>query len=481
MGDDNEGKSDDAAYEQEEDEEDEKDIIIKDLEAKLKEAEQNIELLQDELLREKLINNTIIGLKSKINISPNSNEVNMDSSLLLSPESPLVTCAQRSHQISNSFNSENILTSGSETTSTPVKLAPKQPVVNSNDAVNEPAVSDAEEGVNPGTTPGVENTSMSDASAVDLAPLHNRDLFPSKKLGYVLNSLKNVPEYRSTLLIGDSNTHCVNQGEIDPTNRSVATRSISGLCVVSASHALKSYSYSYSKFKKVIYSIGTNDFLHKEDHCEGDWVKHLIDLVENTKRIFPRAHIHVILPFSGVPEVPQTFIKFMEQTLKSVCPQVKRHHTPSMHGHVRRDGVHLAPSGAAIYRDYLVRTFTKHQPVPLQNPSHNSPDSHYYANDVRYGPSNTYTCYSEAAGGVPFQNNPPQMMSQKEVPTTMDPIITNAYTHPLHLAPNYPPPPLLQQPPVQQIHRPKVDISVADMMEALASVVAVHLSNKPSG
>ena len=131
--------------------------------------------------------------------------------------------------------------------------------------------------------------------------------------------------------------------------------------------------------------------------------------------------------------------------------------------------------------EYLVRTFTKHQPVPLQNPSHNSPDSHYYANDVRYGPSNAYTCYSEAAGGVPFQNNPPQMMSQKEVPTTMDPIITNAYTHPLHLAPNYPPPPLLQQPPVQQIHRPKVDISVADMMEALASVVAVHLSNKPSG
>ena len=72
----------------------------------------------------------------------------------------------------------------------------------------------------------------------------------AKKLSYILNALKNLPAYRSTLLIGDSNTHFANQHEIDPQRRSVAVRAVSGLCVVSAAHALGEYSHSYKHVKK---------------------------------------------------------------------------------------------------------------------------------------------------------------------------------------------------------------------------------------
>ena len=452
-----------------EDDEDEKDVIIKELQTKLKEAELNIELLQDELLREKLINNKIIGLQSKIPISPIQSPISssltpISSSLSRLLDSPVITPGQRKC----ASTQKDTQASGAADSSLDFNQLDLPSQLNLPSQLSDGAVGDSTI-VDSGSTNNDERleTKQPEASTQcntnsnaepdsktqdDLAPLHPRDMGPANKLGYILNSLQNVPSYRSTAMIGASNFHYINQGEIDPTNKSVAIRSVSGLCVVSAAHALKKFRFQYHKFRKIVWCLGINDYMHQDIHCPDDWATHLSDLIRETGRIFPQAAIHFILPFSGLPGVPQPFIQEMEKTLKAVGPNVKRHHTPSMSGMVRGDGIHLTSSGAQRLRAFLVSTFTRHDQNSPQQHANRGP---YYDENIPRRPPDTYQSYSNAVNGTPSSNRVPNTYSSYQPPPFM---------------PEYPPPPIMQ-------HGDKQDV-IKEMSEALVSLLCSHMKNR---
>ena len=199
--------------------------------------------------------------------------------------------------------------------------------------------------------------------ADDYTPLHERDVKVAKTLSRILNTLVNLPTYRSTLLIGDSNGHFVKNGEIDPDSKSVAVRAVSGLCVVAAAQALREYKYTYPKVKKLIWCIGPNDCIHSGDHCQADWPFHLKSLVDNSGRVFPNATVTFITPFKGLPKVPIEFVNYFIHELKELKPKVKSKlmwtHAPSMKNKVSDDGVHLNHEGKDVYLDFLRKHFTK--------------------------------------------------------------------------------------------------------------------------
>ena len=212
-----------------------------------------------------------------------------------------------------------------------------------------------------------DNDSDNQDTSNKLASLHISDIRRSKKLSYILNSLKNQPCNKTTLIIGDSNYHHI-YGELDPEGKSVAVRSASGLCVVAAAYALKRYEYCYTHIKKVVWSLGANDYLHKDQHCPGDWSSHLSTLLSESERIFKGAKIHFILPFRGLPEVSSDFCVHVDKEIKKF-PHIKRHFPPSFEGKVKSDGVHLTPEGSKSLRQFLVRTFTGYRPRnrPVEN------------------------------------------------------------------------------------------------------------------
>ena len=187
----------------------------------------------------------------------------------------------------------------------------------------------------------------------EFAQIHGRDFSHSKKLQYILKSLRNVPDHRSTLLLGDSNFHCLNKGELDPVKQSMAVRSVGGLCVVATAHALKHFKYNHPRFKKVLFSLGVNDILHREIHCPDDWEYHLVNLLEEAHRVFPHAQIHFLLPFRGIEAVPNHFIEHMDGIIKSHCPYVRRHNAPNMRGKLDRKGIHINNQGAHVLRTFL--------------------------------------------------------------------------------------------------------------------------------
>ena len=209
----------------------------------------------------------------------------------------------------------------------------------------------------------------------ELAPLHLRDRSLSITLGRILNNLRNLPTYRSTLIIGDSNGHFIKEGEIDPESKSVAARAVSGLCVVAAAEALKNYKHSIGKVKKVIYSLGVNDYLHSDDHCAENWPAHLQSLVTNSARVFPKASIVFITPFSGLPKVPDDFINDFLHQVRLVKDKVKPLKItwlkpPSMKNKVSEDGVHLNHLGKKAYMGFLRKKFTKLNPPTTKPATH---------------------------------------------------------------------------------------------------------------
>ena len=217
--------------------------------------------------------------------------------------------------------------------------------------------------------------------------LRPSDISRSKKLSYILNALKNCLSYRSTLVIGDSNTHPINQREVDAEGRSVAIRSISGLCVVAAAHALKAYKFTYRKVKKLVWSIGINDFLHENQHCTEEWDMHLKSLYTESARIFPNASISLVLPFHGLSSVPSSFTKEFEKKVKALCPKIKRLRTPSMLNKVKHDGVHLNREGVDKYFSFLQAQFTKVRSTREDNTPSNAHNSSASSARVQSGES----------------------------------------------------------------------------------------------
>ena len=194
------------------------------------------------------------------------------------------------------------------------------------------------------------------------APIHQSDVARSGRLSHILNTFKNLPAQRSTVIIGDSNNHLIDGKEVDP-DGSVVVRSFSGLCIVSTVYALKRHKFSYRKIKKVVYSISLNDFLHSDQHCQADWPVHIKNLQTESLRVFPNAVICFVLPFPGLPSITNEQRKDLEGKLKLLCPKIKRYNPPSMRGKVSEGGVHINQAGKALYVRFLQKNFSRHQPV----------------------------------------------------------------------------------------------------------------------
>ena len=195
----------------------------------------------------------------------------------------------------------------------------------------------------------------------EAAKLHPSDISRAGRLSYILKTFKNFPDKRSTVLIGDSNTHGIDGRELDP-DGSIAVRSFSGLCIVSCAYALERHKFSYPKIRKVIFSLGVNDILHSDQHCIDDWPIHAQKLQAEASRVFPRAKLCLIHPFHGLPKVSPDQCKDLEGKTKSFMPKFKRYQAPSMKGKVKVDGVHLNDEGMEVYMKFLQKNFTTVKP-----------------------------------------------------------------------------------------------------------------------
>ena len=320
----------------------------------ISQRDETIDALKADLVREKSMNDVLLdhiivlkrftGKNSSLDLSDTSDDDDKDCHSPTRKQSQLsfsspITPAQRT-------NAEK--RSESHQVSADDKGDTKEP----NDAVgSSPA---KEEGETDKDKP------KEDQDTSTLAPLHESDIKRAKKLSYILNNLKSQPANKTTLIFGDSNYRYV-YGELDPEGKSVAVRNVSGLCVVGAAYALKRYEHCYSHIKKVVWSLGVNDFLHENQHCSKDWTSHLSSLFSETERIFKGAKVHFILPFRGLPSVPSKFCEWVGEEIKKF-PQVKRHTAPNFEGNVKDDGVHLTKEGTQRLRQFLVRTFTGYRP-----------------------------------------------------------------------------------------------------------------------
>ena len=238
-------------------------------------------------------------------------------------------------------------------------VPPQTPPPGSLDPLNGTLVSD---GAPPAMETTVGNLPAEEISS-EVAALHEADLKRAKKLSYILNTLKNLPDHVYTLLIGDSNTHKVRGKDVDSWSNSVCVRSCSGLCIYSAAHALSKYKHQYPRIRKVIYCLGVNDALHgDQQHCQEDQDEQVKSLITETSRIFPNAQVHFILPFTGVKAVTPSFRRDLENRIKEKTPDVKVHFPPNMSKMLRADGVHLNSEGKQAYITFLSQRFSKPKP-----------------------------------------------------------------------------------------------------------------------
>ena len=343
---------------------DQKDQIISDLTDEVsdlnnvvKELKLTISSLKADLLREKDLVDVLRSERRLYNalsqLSPSQVQTSQSSQQPVSPQSPLLTAAQRSP------------VADVDSDSTPFRPAVS---VNLGDNDDEFGRSNVETNGQP-FTPNNDETSAT-------AELHEADVSRSKKLSYILNSFKNIPHHRNIAVIGDSNLHGVKESVIDSKTKQIVVRGCSGLCVPAAVHALKQYKHKYIHFKRVIWSLGTNDLLHKDQHCPDDWQCHLESLFNETKRVFPKAKIGFVMPFHGLPSIPQSYIKFINDSVKDASPSVKRYTIPTMKKKVKGDGVHITAEGAHVFESFMKKTFLGHhqeqsRDQPLTGPKQN--------------------------------------------------------------------------------------------------------------
>ena len=113
-------------------------------------------------------------------------------------------------------------------------------------------------------------------------------------------------------------------------------------------------------------SLGANDHLHANEHCPGEWDVHFDTLFREIKRIFHKAKVHFVVPFKGLPKVPEEHGLKIWDLLKAKYPYVRKHSAPSMKNKVKPDGIHIDKEGAKSFRAFLVKKFTSYKPLTSQ-------------------------------------------------------------------------------------------------------------------
>ena len=190
-----------------------------------------------------------------------------------------------------------------------------------------------------------------------LTPLHEYDVSRSKKLAYVMRTLLRLPGHPNTIGLGDSHFTHMDGKDIDPDDDQVRIRSVGGLCIPAAVYALAHHKFVHRKIKNVIWNLGTNDALHRHQHCDDDRVKYLKLLYSESVRVFPKATINFVLPFIGLTGVSTPFIDELEKSIKSACPNMIVFRPPNMRNKVAKSGIHLSRSGRSAFVGFLRSKF----------------------------------------------------------------------------------------------------------------------------
>ena len=202
----------------------------------------------------------------------------------------------------------------------------------------------------------------------DTAPLHKQDVLRATKLTDMMKNSRQLLSRASRVVIGDSNMKEVARNrdlQLD-ISRTTCVLACGGLCTVAAAQGLKDHAETYTRVTKVILAVSTNDALHPHQHCMDDREKHLKKLEQEIKRMFPRAKIHFLVPFSGMKEVPNTHIDAMGRAVKSAT-HMTVHTPPNMSGKIKPDGVHLTWDGKVAFTDYLTKAFVPAKLRPVYN------------------------------------------------------------------------------------------------------------------
>ena len=197
-----------------------------------------------------------------------------------------------------------------------------------------------------------------------------------------LFSLKHIRSSVDTLLILDSNGAGVKGVDIDGTGDNIHVISVGGLCCAATTSALAEFKGKLTQFTRVIYGLGTNDRFHAKEH-PGDKTTYIQDLDKETRRVFPKAHIHFIVPFSAIEGLSDSYLRSLSVAILESGVGWKKHLPPSMKGKMTApDFVHLTQSGRKSFVNWLTKQFAPNsvsravQPAQLMpNTISNSPSS----------------------------------------------------------------------------------------------------------
>ena len=231
--------------------------------------------------------------------------------------------------------------------------------------------------------------------------------------------------------------------------------------------ALSDLDRSYGNFKRVIYSLGCNDYFHREKHHFEERAKAYTALQQHTARVFPKATIHLVVPYEGMKDLDKTEIAEQIKIVKQSCRKVKVHIPPSLKNRVK--GVHPDDDGKIILTNFYQQRFFPNKPRAFSsNSGKRRPDVEYARAHIS-GPhasasaptAGTYTGadfppYSGENRGnfrVPVQQSPPPMQQQ---------------SHPVQLAP--------QRLPTPPQGNSRQDQMVLDIADALAHMLSLRRS-----
>ena len=217
------------------------------------------------------------------------------------------------------------------------------------------------------------------AETYSILNLHSNDRERVTRFTSVLERLKYMPEQVDTLIIADSNGHKIKGSQLDPDKRTWIL-STGGLCLVSAVHGLQVLSESYPNIQKIIYMIGTNDILHKQQHIQGERGPYLKALRDVTVKVFPNGRMSLILPFVG-GKIPKSEITNLKEEIKSKIPDCEPYHPPTMKG-MFSDNVHLNSTGMAQFTRFLQDYMIPRRPVNFSSRSGRQSAASTYAESL---------------------------------------------------------------------------------------------------
>ena len=235
-----------------------------------------------------------------------------------------------------------------------------------------------------------------------------------KRLSYILNSMfQHLPDHATTIFIGDSLIHCLKKTEVDPTSDSVRIRSVGGLCVVAVVQALLRHKRKHPKIKRVVYSCGINDHLHRDKHCHEEKSRYFKALEVESARVFPNAGLSFVIPFKGMVghSIDNTVQSDLRKLLKENSPKLKCCIPPSLVNKVDEKGIHPNVEGKKVLTNYYSKNF-----IPRSNRVFNQ-DSGRRALGVPYSaahlpPGNQPTPVPAATHSVPENFRVPNTYQQ---------------------------------------------------------------------